>query len=71
MSFTESPKERSLRPEDDMHQIKKEMRVKEIDLLNQNAILKQKVELLEMELQECKERGASFKKMHETMLAAW
>ena len=47
------------------------MQAKENELMTQNAILAQKVELLEIELKESKERGQSFKRIHETMLAAW
>lgn len=46
------------------------MRRKEIEFEKSRAILQQKVELLEMQLNESEEREENIKKMHETMMAA-
>ena len=44
------------------------MRQKESDFAKERAILKQKVELLELQLKDSTEREESQRKMHETMI---
>jgi len=58
------------RHDQDVHDLRKEMRQKECDFEKQKAILQQKVELLELQLRESQEREENAKKMHETMMSA-
>ncbi len=46
------------------------MRRKETDFEKARAILQQKVDLLELQLQESQEREANIKKMHESLMSA-
>lgn len=41
-----------------------------MDLQRDNAVLQQKVELLQFQLKDSEERESNFKQMHETMIAA-
>ena len=46
------------------------MRRKETDFEKEKAILKQKAELLELQLKEANDREENIKKMHETLMFA-
>ena len=53
-----------------IHDLKREMRRKEQDFQKQNAILKQQVQLLELQAKEFGQREEKLKRMHESMLKA-
>jgi len=53
-----------------IHDLKREMRRKEQDFQKQNAILKQQVQLLELQAKEFEQREEKLKRMHESMLKA-
>ena len=53
-----------------INELKREMRKKEQDFHKQTAVLKQQVQLLELQAKEFEQREAKLKRMHESMLKA-
>lgn len=53
-----------------INELKREMRKKEQDFHKQTAVLKQQVQLLELQAKEFEQREGKLKRMHESMLKA-
>eukprot|EP00357_Protocruzia_adherens_P001004 CAMPEP_0115040520 /NCGR_PEP_ID=MMETSP0216-20121206/44868_1 /TAXON_ID=223996 /ORGANISM="Protocruzia adherens, Strain Boccale" /LENGTH=960 /DNA_ID=CAMNT_0002421757 /DNA_START=172 /DNA_END=3054 /DNA_ORIENTATION=- len=59
------------KPEDEIYALKREMRIQEADFKKKSALLEQKVELLEMQLEEAQAREENLKRLQDTMLSAF
>ena len=57
--------------EDEAYTLRKQLRAKEADFTKTRALLEQKVELLQSEVQESKERESSLKMVVEKMCSAF